>query len=248
MHHTSQTDAIIGAIVPRSNALLDRMRGPGGYYNVGNALALGTGLTVQIAMAFGSGQDEPGAVLDAVRSYLVGSPGATALTIAILIFLVSGEMYHRAWSRGFPPDRRCNWWGDLLSGIAAVVLTMALSAFGNILLALASGLLLAAGKFGSALVPENYEAPDANPWPRRFRMAVVASRAPALAALAIELVTLVMSYEAAPPGSTIITPVMLVCYLLWTRADLLLMQLPAADHRSDRARARMSQLNQGDAP
>ena len=108
--------------------------------------------------------------------------------MAIAIFFVSGEMYHRAWSRGFPPDRRGNWWGDFLSGVAAVVLTVALAAFGDVLLAVASGLLLAAGKFGSALVPEDYAAPGGNPWPNRFRTAVLASRLPALAALALELV------------------------------------------------------------
>ena len=82
-----------------------------------------------------------------------------------------------------PADRRGNWWGDFLSGIAALILTVALAAFGDVLLAVASGLLLAAGKFGSALAPEGYAAPGANPWPNRFRTAVLASRLPALAAL-----------------------------------------------------------------
>ena len=110
-------------------------------------------------------------------------------------------MYHRAWSRGFPPDRRGNWWGDFLSGIAALILTVALAAFGDVLLAVASGLLLAAGKFGSALVPEDYAAPDANPWPNRFRTAVLASRLPALAALALELARLLGSDAPPPPGA-----------------------------------------------
>jgi hypothetical protein len=204
-----------------AGALLARLKGPGGYYNIGNVVALTTGLGVQIAVASGGRGNGSGLVLAAVRQYFVGSPGATALTLAIGVFFVSGEMYHRAWSRGFPPDRRMNWWGDFLSGAAAIVLTLALAAFGDVLLAVASGLLLAAGKFGSALRPEDYTAPCDDPWPNRFRVAVLASRVPALAALALELVRL---FGAAAPatGSLVMTAVMIACYLLWARADLLL--------------------------
>ena len=209
------------------DALIGRMKGPGGLYNAGNVLALATGLGVQIAMANRGRTAGSGTILDAVRTYFIGSPGATALTIAILIFLVSGEMYHRAWSRGAPPDRRLNRCGDLLSAIAAVVLTISLAAFGDILLAIASGLLLAAGKLGSALIPEGDASTGASAWTRRFRLAVVASRVPALASLAIKLLGLVAPSGSAPANSLVLTPVMLVCYLLWTRADLLLIR-PAA--------------------
>ena len=110
-------------------------------------------------------------------------------------------MYHRAWSRRCPPDRRGNWWGDFLSGIAALILTVALAAFGDVLLAVASGLLLAAGKFGSALAPEDYAAPGANPWPNRFRTAVLASRLPALAALGSSSRTCSAPTRRRPPGA-----------------------------------------------
>lgn len=210
-----------GSRAGAGNALLARLKGPGGYYNMGNAIALTTGLGVQIASASSVGEHGPGAVLAAVRQYFVGSPGATALTLAIGIFFVSGEMYHRAWSRGFPPDRRMNWWGDFLSGVAAIVLTLALAAFGDVLLAVASGLLLSAGKFGSALRPENYNVPGDDPWPNRFRVAVLASRVPALMALAFEFVRL-LGADALATGSLVMTSVMLGCYLLWARADLLL--------------------------
>ena len=90
------------------------MKGPGGYYNIGNALALATGIGVQIAAVYDPGGHERGAISGGRAELLVGSPGATALTLAIAIFFVSGEMYHRAWARGFPPDRRGNWWGDFL--------------------------------------------------------------------------------------------------------------------------------------
>ena len=207
-----------------SDDLKTWLAGPGGHYNIGNALALGTGLGVQIATASSGGQDASGAVLEGLRSYLVGSPGAAALTLATLIFIVAGEMYRRAWSNGLPPDRILNRRGDFLSAGAAIVLTFALAAFGDVILAFASGLLLAAGKIGSALVPEGYEAVERNPWPRRFRLLVVASRVPALVSLAIEFVGPLVSQDAVPVGELILTLVMLVCFLLWTRADLLLMR------------------------
>jgi hypothetical protein len=193
-------------------ALRARLRGPGGCYNVGNALALGAGVGVQVAAATGSGEG----ALAAARHALFGSPGATALTLAILIFIVAGECYHRAWYRGFPPDARANWRGDFLSGVAAIVLTVALAAFGDLVLALLSGALLAAGKFGSALRPEDYAAPDGDPWPDR------ASRAPAILALALALELARQPAPDAPAGDAVMTAVMLACYLLWTRADLLL--------------------------
>ena len=214
------------------NALIGRMKGPGGLYNVGNVLALGTGLGVQIAMATGGETAGSGAILDALRAYFIGSPGATALTFAILIFIASGEMYHRAWSRGAPPNRRLNRHGDLLSAIAAAVLTISLAVFGDILLATASGLLLAAGKLGSALVPEEDASPKAGRWPRRFRLAVVASCVPALVLLAIKLLGLVDSAGTTPADSLVLTPVMLVCYLLWIRADLMLIQPSVSTSRN----------------
>ena len=214
------------------NALIGRMKGPGGLYNVGNVLALGTGLGVQIAMAAGGETASSGAILDVVRAYFIGSPGATALTFAILIFIASGEMYHRAWSRGAPPNRQLNRHGDLLSAIAAAVLTISLAAFGDILLATASGLLLAIGKLGSALVPEEDASAEADPWPRRFRFAVVASRVPALVLLAIKLPGLAASAGTSSTDNLVLTPVMLVCYMLWTRADLMLIQPSVSTSRN----------------
>ena len=209
------------------NALTIWFSGPGGLYNVGNVIALATGVGVQVAAASGGGRDASDAIVEGLRAYLLGSPGATALTLAILIFIVAGEMYRRAWSNGLPPNRILNRRGDLLSAGAAIVLTIALATFGDIILALASGLLLAAGKLGSALVPENVAAAEPGPWPRRFRLLVIASRVPALASLAIQSAVLFTSHDTAPGGSLVLTPVTLVCFVLWTRADMLLMRSSA---------------------
>lgn len=210
------------AIWPRLlHAVGARMQGPGGYYNLGNALALGAGIALQVAGTLGHGS-----VLAAVRHYLVGSPAATALTLAILIFAWSGEKYYQAWQHGFPPDPRLNWWGDFLSGVAAIVLTFALAAFGDLWLALASGLLLAVGKFGSALVPEEPTRP-ADRWPLVFRLAVFLSRGPAVVALLLELGRILGTGGFAFDGAAVMPAVMLVCYCLWARADILLLAPPA---------------------
>lgn len=200
-----------GARPPRlSRAVAARLRGPGGCYNLGNALALTAGLAAQVAGSAGAGQG----VLAAVQAYFVGSPGASALTVAILIFFWSGEMYHRAWAHGAPPEPRANWWGDMLSGVAAVVLTIALVAFGDVLLALLSGALLAAGKFGSAVAP-------GSPRLRAFwRWLVLASRVPALATLGLQVVRL--AGEGAGAGALFMPLVMIGCYLTWACADLML--------------------------
>ena len=55
-----------------SSALRARMRGPGGYYNIGNVLGLATGIGLQLAAMPGSGD---ASVRAALRQYFIGSPG-----------------------------------------------------------------------------------------------------------------------------------------------------------------------------
>ena len=80
-----------------SRAVAGRMRGPGGLYNLGNLLGLGSGLALAVAGA------SAGDGLSAAGRYLAGSASALAISIAMQVFLVSGEAYYRAWSRGAPP-------------------------------------------------------------------------------------------------------------------------------------------------
>ena len=82
--------------------------------------------------------------------YVAGSPAAVALAIATAIFFWSGEAYHRAWSNGYPPDQKLTQLGDLFSGFGAIALGAGLYLLSNPFLAATSGLLHAAGKFGSA--------------------------------------------------------------------------------------------------
>lgn len=199
-----------------------RLRGPGGLYNLGNLIALGTGLSLQLAESLSQTYGTVGA---AIQTNLFGSPGASWLTLAIAIFMISGEVYHRAWKKGAPPDTRLNRIGDLISFFGALALTVSLAMFGDLFLALVSGTLLAGGKLGTAILPEVHgTGAGRNRLQHLFRLSVVVSRAPALAGLAVELGRLLFRPEALEGPAQILAPaVMFVCYLIWARADLLLM-------------------------
>ncbi|UMA66239.1 hypothetical protein LVO79_07285 [Roseivivax marinus] len=183
-------------------------------YNLGNVIALTTGLALQLAAI------QPGTGIGAaIHAYFFGSPGATWLTVAILIFFASGEVYHRAWVGGAPPDTLLNRIGDLMSAVAAVALALALLSFGDVALAIVSGTLLFGGKLGTALIPEIRGAPArANRLPAAFRMAVVVSRFPAMAGLGLEIGT---ALAGGSPGATVAPGIVFLCYAIWLRADLM---------------------------
>jgi hypothetical protein len=201
--------------------ILSRLSGPGGLYNLGDALGFGSGLLI----AYLGWWESPNTV-DNVFSigmrYVAGSPAAVALTIATAIFFGSGEAYHRAWSNGFPPDTKLTRIGDLFSGFGAIALGAGLYLLGNPVLAATSGLLHAAGKFGSAfgasgklsIAGRDIDAGTL------CRIIVLISRAPALIATSADI----LSSRARDDGSfAFISLVMLACYLIWSVADLMLL-------------------------
>jgi len=202
-------------------ALLLRLSGPGGYYNLGNALGLSTGLALQVAAVQHGGL---GASASAAYDYLAGSPSAVALTVAMLVFFWSGEIYHRAWANGFPPDVALNRKGDLLSAFGALALGLGLLILPQPALAATAGLMHAIGKVGSALHRPDYtEASAGRRWPDPWRTAVLLSRFPAMAAALIELVRIAPRVGTDLPVSAAVAPaVLLVCYVVWAKADLML--------------------------
>jgi hypothetical protein len=199
------------------------MSGPGGYYNSGNALGLIVGLTIQIATV-PVGLHEGGAVATAVMDYFAGSHGAVALTLSTLVFFWGGEAYHRAWARPDAPDPALNRLGDFLSGVGAIGLGIALLLLGDTLLAATSGLLHALGKFGSTFHRPGTPVPIwPAAWPDPFRSAVLASRVPAILATAVALGSALRHVWSGGSFATLAMPLTLLgCYLLWTKADLLL--------------------------
>lgn len=198
--------------------IVSRFRGPGGYYNVGNLIGLGTGLALQLSTAATS--TLTGA--DVVVAYFVGSPATVALTVATIIFLMSGEMYHRAWRENHSPDPDLTRLADMFSAAGGFALAISLLYLGQPMLAIFTGLLVVLGKLGSAVFGDHPESlpfwpPD---WPDLFRSMVLAGRIPAMAAAGLELwhqVALGTSdLSAVQPA------VMVLCHLLWIRADMLL--------------------------
>jgi len=211
-----------------ATAIRSRIASPGGYYNLGNALGLVMGITVQIVAAKRGSNLNGGALL---YDYFAGSGAALALTLTTLVFFCSGEVYHRAWARDKAPDQTLNRLGDLLSGIGAIGLGIALFLSGEPLLAATSGLLHALGKFGSAF--HQAEEPAwgwPKGWPDPFRSAVLASRLPAMAAAALGSVAALRMVWSGASATLVATPLtLLVCYLLWAKADLLLFRSSAPE-------------------
>lgn len=206
--------------VPLLAAISARLKGPGGYYNMGNLLGLVAGTAVQIIYA---AEESPIGLLQSVKITLAqfgSSSEAVFLSLAMLIFFWSGEVYHRAWTNGFPPHERLNRRGDLLSGVGAISLGIGLMITDQPFLAATAGLLHAIGKFGSAWAVPNAVALWPAAWPDVWRSLVLASRIPALLAAAISLRS---EFANGSASLELITPATLIaCYLLWIRADLML--------------------------
>lgn len=207
---------------PLMTIITARLKGPGGYYNMGNLLGLVAGTAVQIIHAAGDGPIGLSQSIRVTIAQFAGSPSAVALSVAMLIFFWSGEIYYQAWSKGFPPDADLNRRGDLLSGVGAIALGVGLLITGHPMLAATAGLLHAIGKFGSAWGAPLTVAMWPSTWPDLWRSLVLASRVPALIAAFLSLVTEMVSVGA---GITVATPLTLIlCYLLWIKADLMLFE------------------------
>jgi hypothetical protein len=210
----------LGARAGLGTALAARLAGPGGCYNVGNALCLATSIALPALEMAGRGVSGNDALAAAAVETLAGNVAAMALTVATGVFFWSGEIYHRAWAKGAPPNASLNRRGDFVSGIGSVVFGAAMMGFGQPILAASAGLLMAAGKFGSAAGRTSFPGWPSR-WPDAFRAAVLASRVPAIVATLVGLVGALTTPQ--PALSAVLGPgVLLVCLALWVRADLLL--------------------------
>jgi hypothetical protein len=192
--------------------------GPGGYYNIGNLIGLATGVGLQLTSLATGGST----ATEGIIAYFVGSPASVSLTIATIVFLVSGEIYHRAWGGTDAPNTDLNRLADVLSAIGAVALTVSLFYLNQPLLALVTSVLIVGGKLGSAVYGDQAGMTELWPsnWPDLFRSMVLAGRIPGTAAAALEL-----SHQlgaGGPLAATIQPAVMVLCHLFWIRADILL--------------------------
>ena len=202
-------------------AICARMRGPGGYYNAGNLLGFSVSLGLQLAAA---PQGSVRTSTEILYGFVAGSPSALAFTMATVIFLVSGEVYHRAWRDDGNADAGLTRLADILSAVGGLALTISLIFLGQALLAVVSGLLIVLGKLGSAGFGDNARLPLwPAAWPDPFRSAVLAGRAPGIAAVGLDLAGRIGGVADGGALTSLIQPmVLIVCYLLWINADLLL--------------------------
>jgi hypothetical protein len=202
-------------------AILSRLNGPGGLYNLGNVLGFGAGLFVTFLAATES-TDNFSNILSIGMRYVAGSPAAVALAIATTIFFWSGETYHRAWSNGYPPDQKLTRLGDLSSGFGAIALGAGLYLLSNPFLAATSGLLHAAGKFGSAFGVRGEllflgRKIDASALCRNI---VLISRFPAIIATTADLFSSKAHFDRVFAFNAV---ALLACYVIWAIADSMLL-------------------------
>lgn len=190
-----------------------RLSGPGGLYNLGNLIALLSGFALSLYGAWGQET-----VFEVLHGYLVGSSGAAALTLALVVFLISGEIYHHAARPNALPTLLP--WADLISGLAAIALTMALLWLGEAMAAWVAGVMLVTGKLGSAALPV-FGMRNWARLARLLRLTVVASRLPSLASLGRGVLTALRGEV--PLEDVLLPSIMILCFLLWLWADLLLL-------------------------
>lgn len=223
IHRQYSGETGLGTAVQAALAALgQRLRGPGGLYNLGNAIGFFGGLAAALVSIPGNDFGWS-AALAAGADFIMGSPPATALTLATLIFFWSGEEYHRAWSNGLPPDEARIRTGDLSSAIGAALLAFAFLALGNVVLALTAGVMHATGKLGSAWgASRSLEQPG---YSFRFatlcREVVLLSRVPAIA-MAIKGLNADLP-AGASASSHIVSGVLLACCIVWALADIQLL-------------------------
>lgn len=189
--------------------LLHRANEPGVLYNFGNVLGFSAGLISAVWLH--DTQIGTGTVVDGMIRHLAGSHAA--LTLATAIFFWGGIIYSRAWANGAPPDAVLNRQGDLWSAAGAVCLAFGLFVLGNPLLAMSAGVLHAVGKLGSAW-GGGARLDSAG---RSLRVGdickdlVLVSRVPAILSAAVGF------------AGDWLSASVIVCCLVWARADWLLL-------------------------
>lgn len=202
--------------------LLHRANEPGALYNFGNVLGFSAGLISAVWLRDTQG----GSAVDGVVRHLIGSHAALALTLATAtaIFFWGGIIYSRAWANGAPPDAELNRQGDLWSTSGAVCLAFGLFVLGNPLLALSAGVLHALGKLGSAL--GGGAKLDFGRWTPSVgdlcKDLVLVSRVPAILSAAVGF------------AGDWLSASVIVCCLVWARADWLLLSPDGLIRRSFR--------------
>lgn len=145
------------------------------------------------------------------------------MTAATAVFFWGGIVYQRAWTAGVLTDSGLNRWGDVLSGVGAVILGAGLLMLGNPWLAISAGAMHAFGKFGSALSSLGPSRPQsvAEHVGALCKDLVLASRVPAMlvgaSALWLELL------QPQGIGELLLALSFIACCVIWAVADWMLL-------------------------
>ncbi len=186
--------------------LAQRLGNAGSTYNAGNVLAL-AGAIIQIAMTSHGLID----TAHGIAGHLAGSIPALAASAASIAFLIGGICYDAAWKNGAPPISASLRQGHALSALGALLICLSLVQLSQspfaLMAALVAGVLHVAGKLGCLLDPRR-------DW--LYKWLPLASRLPSTASL--------LSDAHAP----FLGPALILCNLIWARADAMLMSEGAA--------------------
>jgi hypothetical protein len=184
-----------------------RFANPGIAYNSGNWIALAAAAAAPVLGSHGGLR----AAALGFTTVLAGDAAAFAVSLGSLTFFFGGARYDRAWARGAPPDLDCVRQGHALSAFGAACIGVGLALLAKTPLALFTALcgaaLHALGKLGSAWRDEVW----------LFKALPLASRAPALVSVSVDICT-------ATDWRRAVAPILLVvCNLVWARADMMLL-------------------------
>ncbi|MEM9230950.1 MAG: hypothetical protein AAGB10_15215 [Pseudomonadota bacterium] len=155
----------------------------------------------------------------AVLQYFVGTTEAAWLSLSMLIFILAGVIYGRAYRVPPRAGKRLVQYADLVAGLAAIPFTLSLIMIGEGTIALVAGAMLGVAKLGSAVLPVfglHHEAAI----DEAFRKLVILSRLPSILAL-LWAIGLTIA-QSGPMADAVLPVIMTICFFLWLWADLLL--------------------------
>ncbi|MEM6636195.1 MAG: hypothetical protein AAF667_09910 [Pseudomonadota bacterium] len=185
-------------------------------YQAANVVALTAGIGIQTATA------ATGASIgDILWKSLFGYPGATLMTISILVYMYAAHAYEQG-SRG--RARFHGFWlrrGDFAHASGTLLATSSIAVVGGHPLAIAGGLVLLTTKLVSAMLPRETALPKCQArLVSLLQITAAASRLPIVLALTWTLFG--AGSSSLPPEQVLLTAAMLTSYVLGMIADLIL--------------------------
>jgi hypothetical protein len=188
---------------------------PGLLYNVGNLISVLAACADCILAAMIAGQSNA----PNFTNYFFGTWPAIFTSLAVAVFLMSGNKYALAWKYGFPPDQKRNAQGHILSAFGALLIGIALLGLAQnplaFYLALVTTLLHVGGKLGSWAAPYD----DV-----KFKIMPFLSRTTYVATLSLDIVSQIQNAQSTDAliAKLMLPASLIAATIFWARADWLL--------------------------